>query len=250
MDDCTRVLLYGTFDGFTYSTDDLLRITVVLDGGEIVEVPEECIVSADQMVNKYKIRLKDVIERIEKFDLGTKAVWINEILNELGSDYGTLKYKAGYEQGKLEGEWVGRQLKDAEKIRQELNKPVVPQFVADYIKDAKEMGWDLLEVMKEVGYGDINEVRKWFYKDKNMEIFARAWLDGYTVEKEKRYLVKIKGVDSRTNYLYYGVGSKTWLFKTKLIDGNFRKSHTRKQLEIGGFGEVFNNPLFEVEEVE
>lgn len=74
MDDCTRVLLYGTFDGFTYSTDDLLRINVVLDDGEIVEVPEECVVSADQMVNKYKIRLKDVIERIEKFDLGTKAV--------------------------------------------------------------------------------------------------------------------------------------------------------------------------------
>lgn len=30
MDDCTKVLVYGSFDGFTYSTDDLLRITVVL----------------------------------------------------------------------------------------------------------------------------------------------------------------------------------------------------------------------------
>ena len=37
MEDQTRVLLYGTFDWFTYSTDDLPRITVVLDGGERVD---------------------------------------------------------------------------------------------------------------------------------------------------------------------------------------------------------------------
>lgn len=51
------------------------------------------------------IKLKDVIARIKGFELDTQKVWLNEILNELGSDYGTLKYKAGYEQGKLEGEW-------------------------------------------------------------------------------------------------------------------------------------------------
>ena len=79
------------------------------------------------------IKLKDVIARIKIFDVGTQKVWLNEILNELGSDYGTLKYKDGYEQGKLDGEWVGQQLKDADKIRQELNKPTVPQIVADYI---------------------------------------------------------------------------------------------------------------------
>lgn len=29
-----------------------------------------------------------------------------------------------------------------------------------------------------------------------------------------------------------------------------RAHHTRKELEDAGFGEVFNSPLFEVEEVE
>lgn len=101
MDDCTKVLVYGSFDGFAHSTDDSLLISVVLDGGEKVEIPEEFIVSADQMVNKYKIKLKDVIARIEKFDLATKAVWINEILNKLGSDYGLHKYYTGYKQGKM-----------------------------------------------------------------------------------------------------------------------------------------------------
>ncbi|MEZ7592055.1 hypothetical protein O3602_03990 [Streptococcus sp. 27098_8_186] len=74
MEDCTKVLVYGSFDGFAYSTDDSIAISVVLDSGEKVEIPEEFIVSADQMINKYKIKLKDVIERIEKFDIGTKAV--------------------------------------------------------------------------------------------------------------------------------------------------------------------------------
>ena len=96
METWTKVLVYGTFDGFTFSTDELTRINVVLDGGEIVEVPEDFVVSADQMVNKYKIKLKDVIARIENFDLATKAVWINEILYKLGSDYGLHKYFEGY----------------------------------------------------------------------------------------------------------------------------------------------------------
>lgn len=61
MEDWTRVLLYGTYDGFTRSTDGTSLINVVLDGGERVEVPKEFVVSADQMVNKNKIKLKDVI---------------------------------------------------------------------------------------------------------------------------------------------------------------------------------------------
>lgn len=34
MEDCTRVLVYGSFDGFAYSTDDSIAISVVLDSGE------------------------------------------------------------------------------------------------------------------------------------------------------------------------------------------------------------------------
>ena len=124
----------------------------------------------------------------------------------------------------------------------------IPQFVADHLKKSKEVGRDLQDAMNSSTI--LEEVDLWLYTDNNMDVFARAWLDGYTVEKEKRYRVKMKGVDSRTNYLYYGMGSNTWLFKPKLIDGIFRKNHTRKELEQAGFGEVFNSPLFEIEEVE
>lgn len=241
MEDCTRVLLYGTFDGFAYLTDDLLQINVVLDGGERVEVPKECVVSADQMVNKYKIKLKDVIARIKKLDLGTQKVWLNEILNELGSDYGTLKYKAGYEQGKLEGEWVGRQLKDAEKIRQELNKPTVPQIVADYIKYTKDAEWDLQEAMDDVAYEDNEDLRKWF--NNNIELFARAWIDGYEVEKEKWYTVKMRATKQP---LFYNNMYEKIFFSL----GELATRFTRKELEEAGFGWVFDCPGIEIEEVE
>nr|DAW78709.1 MAG TPA: Protein of unknown function (DUF1642) [Caudoviricetes sp.] len=96
---------------------------------------------------------------------------------------------------------------------------------------------------------ELKDLSEGFRELENRKRLIKAILDGYEVEKEKRYLVKMKGVDSRTNYLYYGVGSKSWLFKTKLIDGLFRKSHTRKELEQDNFGWVFDCEGIEIEEV-
>ena len=131
----------------------------------------------------------------------------------------------------------------------EPQKPVVPQFVADYIEFKKEYDFHVYGAMRVIEDHYDKRVQEWFYEG-NIETFVRAWLDGYRIEEEKRYLVKVKGVDSRTNYLYYGEGSKTWLFKAKLIDGNFRKSHTRKELEQDNFGWVFDCPGIEIEVLE
>lgn len=238
MDDWNKILVYGSFDGFAYSTDDFPLISVVLGGGEKAEIPAEFVVSADQMVNKNKIKLKDVIARIQMFDLETKVVWLNEILNELGSDYGTLKYKAGYEQGKFDG-------------AMERAETIIPQIVADYIKYAKEVGWDLLEAMKNVPYEDNAEFRKWFYKGSNVEVFAAAWVNGFhIIEKEKRYIVKIKGLISNYSVLKYQSLDNSWFMGGEQEYDFFKFKHTRKELEEAGFGEVFNSPLFEVEEVE
>ena len=239
MDNWTRVLLYGTFDGFSWTTDGDNNILLVLDNGDKVEIPNHFVKNASDFVEKNKIKLKDIIARIKDFDSSTQKVWLNEILNELGSDYGTFKYKDGYEQGKLEG------LIERENV-------MITQDVADYIEYAKEYDWDLQDAMDSdfIASKENRNLSDWFYKDKNMETFALAWINGYEVETEKRYLVKMKGVDSRTNYLYYGVGSKTWLFKAKLIDGNFRKSHTRKELEQDNFGWVFDCEGVEIDEVQ
>lgn len=226
MDDCTKVLVYGSFDGFAHSTDGSLFISVVLDGGEKVEISEEFIVSADQMVNKYKIKLKDVIARIEKFDLATKAVWINEILNKLGSDYGLHKYYAGYKQGKFDGSM-------------EREKVTVPQYVADFITEHKKLGHTL---SYSIDACMSDRVAEWYWD--NSELFVRAWLDGYEVEQEKRYEVKLKNTDD-------------YLVKTNNNDYRFynniyttRRKHTREEIEKAGFGWVFDCSGIEVEEVE
>lgn len=188
-----------------------------------------------QLDEPQPIKLKDVIARIKVFDFGTQKVWLDEILSELGSDYGTLKYKAGYEKGKFDGAI-------------EREKVLVPQSVANYIEYTKVNEWDLLEAMDDIAYEDDKDLRKWF--NNNTENFALAWINGYTVEeeKEKRYSVKIKG-EIEENLLVYGLGINRYFF-ARTYDSSKRNEHTRKELEEAGFEEVFNSPLFEVEEVD
>ncbi|WP_270615758.1 DUF1642 domain-containing protein [Streptococcus koreensis] len=202
------------------------------------------------------LKLKDVIKRIEGFNLGTQKVWLDEILHELGSDYGSVKYKDGYEQGKLEGEWVGQQLKDADKIRQELNKPVIPQFVADWYEENKDdfenalfRSIDLLPSTYEEG--EFSEFEKWLADEhtKPFQILVNMHQFGYTVEKEKRYLVKVNAENCSTKYLVFGEITGSWFFAHDKY-GNVIIKHTRKELEEAGFDWVFNCPGVEIEEVE
>ena len=256
MEDWTRVVLYGTYDGFTRSTVEPLQIAVRLDNGERVEIPSECVMSADQIVKKDEIKLEDVIKRIEGFEFGTQVVWVGEILNELGSDYGSFKYKQGYEQGKLEGEWVGRQLKDADKIRLELNKPVVPQFVANWYEGHKDdfenalfRSIDLMpSTYKE---GELSEFEEWLVDEhtKPFQILVNMHQFGYEV-KEKQYLVKIKGISEDSDCLNYDSIDDEWYLASDIDGCNVRTHHTRKELENAGFGWVFNCPGVEIEEVE
>lgn len=230
MEDWTRVVLYGTYDGFTRSTDGLHRIVVILEGGERIEVPKEFVLSADQMVNKNKIKLKDVIARIKSFDVDAREAWLNEILNGLGSDFGSKKYRDGYEQGKLEG------LIEREKVE-------VPQFVADFITEQKKLGHTL---SYSIDACMSDRVAEWYWD--NSELFASAWIDGYEVEK-KRYLVKIKGVGD-VSFLNHDLQSDSWLINNGDNGKFFKTHHTRKELEKAGFGWVFECPGVEIEEVE
>lgn len=142
-------------------------------------------------------------------------------------------------------EWI---LKSIEQL-DEPQKVTVPQIVADYIEYAKDCDWDLIDAMKGIGYEDCDDLLKWFYKDKNQETFARAWLDGYEVEKEKRYLVKMKNLRALFCYLAYIPDEGYWAFMASGGKG-IVINHTRKELKDAGFGEVFNSQMFEVEEVE
>ena len=130
----------------------------------------------------------------------------------------------------------------------ESRKPVVPQFVADWIEECKNDDFHLFGAMEEMSLHH-KKLDYWFREDDNMELFARAWLDGYTVEEENKYNVKFKGISGELNYLNYNSEIKKWYFSSNSEIGMVRTKFTRKELEYAGFGEVFNSPLFEVEEV-
>lgn len=239
MEQCDKVILFGYLDGYTYELNGITNFVVALETGERVEIPVGGVVSVDKFVEKDKIKLKDVIARIKGFDVGTQKVWLNEILNELGSDYGTLKYKVGYEQGKFDG-------------AMEREKVTVPQFVADwYEKHKDDLEYDIWEYILHWGKQQKSEFYEWMNhaNNKPFQTLANMHQFGYTVEKEKRYLVKVKGVNDYGCYLNKGLLSKKYFWESKAEIGGCRTKHTRKQLEDDDFGWVFDCPEIEIEEV-
>ena len=88
-----------------------------------------------------------------------------------------------------------------------------------------------------------------FRELENRKRLIKAILDGYEVEKEKRYLVKVKGVNEYGCYLNKGLLSKEYFLESKSEIGGCRTKHTRKQLEDDDFGWVFDCPGIEIEEV-
>ena len=137
-------------------------------------------------------------------------------------------------------------LKDLEQLEEP--QPVkVPQFVADWIKHSKNRGRSLFGAMSI--FEENTEIKEFMQWADNQETFALAWILGYEVEKEKRYLVKVKGVNGYACYLNKGLLSKEYSFESKNEIGGCRTKHTRKQLEDDDFGWVFDCPGIEIEEV-
>lgn len=220
--------LIERYEKFKASKKKLTSVDLVLKDLRSLDEPEPL-----------PFKLKDVVRRIRGFDPTTQTRWLNDILKELGDDYGLMKYRSGYEQGKLEGSWVGNQLKDADKIRRELNKVKIPQFVADWIEKCKNEKKTLFRSLLYTPAG----VNSWVDKLENEETFARAWLDGYEVEEEKRYKIKIKASGQ------YFLRDQD---EDVIVIGNPRIASklTKEQLEQANFGWVFDCLGIEIEEVE
>lgn len=134
---------------------------------------------------------------------------------------------------------------------EQLDKPQevpVPQFVADYIKYAIENDWDFQDLFKRIEDEEDEELLRWVYHERNQETLAAAWINGYEVEKEKRYLVKMKNLRALFCYLAYIPDEGYWTLMASGGESIVIK-HTRKQLEKAGFGWVFDCEGMEVEEV-
>lgn len=129
----------------------------------------------------------------------------------------------------------------------EPQKPAVPQFVADWYEEHKDNLeyniWDyvfMFEKQEETSF------KKWFNdsKTKPFQTLVNMHQFGYTVEKEKRYTIRLKYTDDylvKTNNGDYRFYNNIYI--------NSRK-HTRKEIEKARFGWVFDCKGIEVKEVE
>lgn len=133
---------------------------------------------------------------------------------------------------------------------EKLNKPEkvkVPEYIEDWIFKCQLLNNFSLSSALDSNtihlYDKKSEfVKKWLNDKNNQELFARAWLTDYEAEKEPKYKVKLKNTDDYLNQTETGFHF--------FNNGKNNEKFTRKELEYSGFGEVFNSPLFEVEEVE
>lgn len=180
--------------------------------------------------------MKRYIEFID--DAKTSAVeQLNIFLENLSK--GSIHKVAGYQANtdytyillEVENE-LSNQLDEPEKVK-------VPQFVADFIAEQKKLG-HTLSYSIDASMSDI--VAEWYWN--NSELFAQAWIFGYEVEKEKRYLVTLKNRQP----LVKSQSGSTLYFSQDITARNYKG--TQKELEEAGFGWVFDCEGVEVEEVE
>ena len=131
----------------------------------------------------------------------------------------------------------------------EPQKVVVPQYIADKIEYCKES--DDYSLFHAIDYCyNFKKCASWLMFKGNIETFALAWIFGYEVERELKYIVKFKGFNPRYIILKYQPYDKTWFLGGKQEYEFYRTHHTRKELEEANFGWVFSCEGIEIEEVE
>lgn len=143
-----------------------------------------------------------------------------------------------------------KQLDEPQKVK-------IPKFVAEWLEYSKNTYLSLARALmiKEMDFynyanqNDHFQLVDFLESEINQEKFAKAWICGYEVEQEKRYLVEMKGISGYGRYLNKTLSSREYFFASENEVDGYKTKHTRKELEKSGFGWVFNCPGTEVKEV-
>ena len=122
----------------------------------------------------------------------------------------------------------------------EPEKPVVPQFVADWYEDYKgDLEFNIYNLCIEYrdnGQGVNKDLKEWFGNDsrtKPIETLMKMKFFGYEVEKEKLYTVSLK-----RNGIGIGVQQ----------DGSFKERFAKEELSEYGFDNLDEYEVKEVDE--
>ena len=145
----------------------------------------------------------------------------------------------------------------------EPQKPVVPQFVADwYEKHKYALEFNIFDYVYRFEQKAKNDFKDWFddINTKAIQILVNMHQFGYEVEKEKKYKITLLNRNDGDLYLInqnadladkYGHFSPVVLLFTKCT--NFSKKCyelTKKEVVSYDFGWVFDCPGIKIEEVE
>lgn len=135
---------------------------------------------------------------------------------------------------------------------------VVPDYIAEWIEYCKRNSFTLFGCFDPVNMfeslvgedfeGDARKCIRWCRKESST--FALAWLFGYEIEEEKKYIVKVNNTMEASKYLKYDKVVKKWYFGMTSGSDTVRLYHTKEELIEGGFEWVFSCEGVEVEEVE
>ena len=131
-------------------------------------------------------------------------------------------------------------------------KPVVPQYVADWYEENKDdLGYSIWTYIYYWDQQKDNDFKDWLNYGccGTIQTLVTMHQFGYEVEKEPKYMVRIKGVSEINRYLNKEF-DKEFLFADSGESEDYRTKFTRKELEANGFGWVFDCPGVEVKEVE
>lgn len=103
---------------------------------------------------------------------------------ELINHFEEMEYVSISQMGKKSFIDMIEQLDEPERVQ-------IPQFVADYIEFQKTYNFHVYGAMRTIEDHNDKRVPNWFYEG-NIEKFCLAWINGYEIEKEKRYMVSLK----------------------------------------------------------
>ena len=130
----------------------------------------------------------------------------------------------------------------------ELEKPVIPNFIATELEAAKMIdGKTFLDLASDITLSTKIKYSSWIDNDENARKLALAWFYGYEVEKEKLYTAKLKLITiSYVNYINKRSDGAIILSDLNTASGVYQTSFTQSELEEL---DIWDNPVFEIEEV-
>jgi len=173
----------------------------------------------------YKVTLKKAIRRIEGLDESSKAEWVREIMSKLGNDVMSKTYREGYVQGRFD-----------EAMEYSTPKVELPDYVSHWLEYCKATQISMVSALRVwdthlynyARMADKDKLRNYFLSDKHLENFLSAWLNGYSVKKEKYYYVAVPVELGRFRRLYVLANGSVALGDHNYESLELLKKHSRQ----------------------